>query len=105
RARGDPTEERARGHDREPAAEDRETPVDVAQPAEDDGETDARELVGDEGPGDAGNVGPERAGDGGERDDEAAPGKPGGELPEHRVDEEEPVGAGGHGSRSRISGA
>ena len=90
------TEEGARGHDGEPAAVDRVTPMDVTQPAEDHGQADARELVGDDRPGDPENVGTERAGDRRERDDEAAPGEAGDELPEHGVGEEEPVGTCSH---------
>lgn len=65
--------------------------MDVAEPAEHDGEADPGELVGDDRPRDAENVGVERVGDGGKGDDEAAAGEPRDELPEHRVDEKEPV--------------
>ena len=85
---GNPMREVARRHDPEPGAVDRVSPVDVAEPAEHDGEADPEELVGDDRPRDAENVGVERVGDGGKGDDEAAAGEPRDELPEHRVDDE-----------------
>jgi hypothetical protein len=73
--------------------------VDVAEAAEHDGETDPGKLVGDDRPRDGEDIGVQGSGDRRERDDEHARREAGDELPEHRVDEEQKVGAPGHPRR------
>ena len=85
-------EQRARRHDGKSAAVDRVSPVDVAEPPEHDRQADAGELVGDERPRDADDVGVERGRDRRQRHDEDPRGKAGEELPHDRVGEEEDVG-------------
>ncbi len=82
------------GQDGEPEAVDRVAPVDVADSAEDHGQADAGQLVGDQSPGDAKNVGVEGGGNGGQRHDEDARGEAREELAHDGVGEKEPIDPG-----------